>query len=214
MISVRPCRRSGEHADGPASSRCQFSRWQPNSALNGIRISRMSKVEWFRRTTWTAADAADFAAHLKRSRSDFHKAQYLRIQAGHLHAVGVPELTAVALGLLGQLVTDWPSESQLSIARPVGRGDDTGVHRGPPWRRDGRRSVGRAQRLRLRENLRRHFHCTRASVSCSRSIPKCTLGCECLQETIAAKPRNGALNSPRRLWMAPAAPAGCRPGAR
>jgi len=76
----------------------------------------MSKVEWFRRTTWTAADAADFAAHLKRSRSDFHKAQYLHIQAGHLHAVGVPELTAVALGLLDQLVTDWPSESQLSIA--------------------------------------------------------------------------------------------------
>ncbi|HEX6964245.1 MAG TPA: hypothetical protein VF166_00515 [Gemmatimonadaceae bacterium] len=76
----------------------------------------MSKVEWFRRTTWTAADAADFAARLARSRSPFHKAQYLRIQAVHLHAVGTPELTVAALGLLDQLLAEWPDASQLSLA--------------------------------------------------------------------------------------------------
>jgi tetratricopeptide (TPR) repeat protein len=76
----------------------------------------MSRVTWFRRATWTAADASDFAAHLKRSRSPFRKAQYLRIQASHLHAVGTPELTVAALGLLDQLLAEWPDESQLSLA--------------------------------------------------------------------------------------------------
>jgi tetratricopeptide (TPR) repeat protein len=76
----------------------------------------MGQVEWYRRTTWTSADAIDFAARLERSRSAYHKAQYLRIQAGHLHTVGSPELTLVALGLLDQLLREWPDESQLSLA--------------------------------------------------------------------------------------------------
>src|ERR1700737_4923308 len=76
----------------------------------------MGQVEWYRRTTWTTADAVDFTARLERSRSAYHKAQYLRIQAGHLHTVGSPELTLVALGLLDQLLREWPDESQVSLA--------------------------------------------------------------------------------------------------
>lgn len=77
----------------------------------------MGKIDWYRRTSWTAADQADFAARLARSRTVLHKAQYLRIQALHLHQVGTPELTAAALRLLEQLVTKFPDSSQLALAQ-------------------------------------------------------------------------------------------------
>jgi tetratricopeptide (TPR) repeat protein len=37
--------------------------------------------DWYRRTTWTSDDAQDFFAHLDRSRTDIHRAQYLKVQA-------------------------------------------------------------------------------------------------------------------------------------
>lgn len=74
------------------------------------------KVEWFRRTTWTPEDAAEFETRLKRSRSTRHRAQYLRIQAIHLEMVGGEELTTVALALLDRLVRDHPDPSELSMA--------------------------------------------------------------------------------------------------
>lgn len=42
---------------------------------------KMSQNDWYRRTTWNEAEAQDFFARLKRSRGNFHKGQYLRIQA-------------------------------------------------------------------------------------------------------------------------------------
>ncbi|MES3035278.1 MAG: hypothetical protein V4813_14870 [Gemmatimonadota bacterium] len=55
-------------------------------------------------------------ARLKRSRSPFHRAQYLRIQALHLEESGVPELVVPALSLLEHLVRECPERSQLSAA--------------------------------------------------------------------------------------------------
>jgi tetratricopeptide (TPR) repeat protein len=72
--------------------------------------------EWYRRTSWTPDDARDFQARLRRSRSQFHKAQYLRLQAFHLAEVGTAELLAAALELLHQLLTEVPEPSQLASA--------------------------------------------------------------------------------------------------
>src|SRR5947209_1762515 len=65
----------------------------------------MSKPEWFRRTSWTDADRADFYARLKRSRGASSKSQYLRIQALHLAEAGHHE---GAIDLLDRLLADFP----------------------------------------------------------------------------------------------------------
>jgi hypothetical protein len=44
--------------------------------------------DWYRKTTWSEADQADFFARFKRSRTPYNKAQYLRIQANYLEGVG------------------------------------------------------------------------------------------------------------------------------
>ncbi|WP_372722234.1 tol-pal system YbgF family protein [Novipirellula sp.] len=74
----------------------------------------MSSDDWYRRTTWTETDRSEFQARLKRSRGDYHKAQYLRIQAHHLAAA---KQTLAAIELLDQLFADFPHESQLASAR-------------------------------------------------------------------------------------------------
>ena len=76
----------------------------------------LPKADWFRRSTWTAQDEAEFQASLGRSRSIFHKAQYLRIQAAHLAAVGTEPLIEAALRLLDQLISQFPHDSQLALA--------------------------------------------------------------------------------------------------
>ncbi|HEX6535036.1 MAG TPA: hypothetical protein VF041_10580 [Gemmatimonadaceae bacterium] len=76
----------------------------------------MAKTDWFRRTTWTPDDRADFEARLAKSRTPFHKSQRLRIQASHLHGVGTRELTGAALGLLDRVVADFPEPTQLANA--------------------------------------------------------------------------------------------------
>lgn len=76
----------------------------------------MAKGDWFRRTSWTTDDRVDFAARLKRSRSAFHKSQYLRIQALHPQELGTHPMLHAALELLEQLITHYPEPSQLSSA--------------------------------------------------------------------------------------------------
>lgn len=76
----------------------------------------MSKADWFRRTTWSPADEAEFLARVKRSRTEFHRAQYLRIQAWHLAESGDPTLLVPAVKLLDLLITEHPDRSQLSLA--------------------------------------------------------------------------------------------------
>ena len=76
----------------------------------------MAEPEWFRRTTWTPSDEAAFMARLGRSRTEFHRAQYLRIQAHHLAETGDPTLILPALRLLDLLVSAHPDHSQLALA--------------------------------------------------------------------------------------------------
>lgn len=73
----------------------------------------MAKDEWFRRTRWTDADQAEFFARLERSRSLYHKSQYVRIQASHLQQAG---LIQESLQLLQRLHAEWPDPSQLAAA--------------------------------------------------------------------------------------------------
>lgn len=72
--------------------------------------------DWFRRKTWTDEDRVDFLARLQRSRSEFHKAQYLRIQALELHRADRLQNARPSLELLDMLVERWPDESQLAAA--------------------------------------------------------------------------------------------------
>jgi tetratricopeptide (TPR) repeat protein len=76
----------------------------------------MGEPEWFRRTTWTERDAADFEERLGRSRGANRKAQYLRIQAVHLFESGDVNLTRAALGLVDRLIADFPDPFQLAPA--------------------------------------------------------------------------------------------------
>ncbi len=70
----------------------------------------MSKVEWFRRETWNEKDQQEFFERLNRSRSKFHKAQYLRIQACHLE----DKYPEVANHLLDKLLDEFPEKTQLA----------------------------------------------------------------------------------------------------
>jgi tetratricopeptide (TPR) repeat protein len=71
----------------------------------------MGRDDWYRRTSWTAQDAADFQARLKRSRGDGSKAQYLRIQAYRLAEVGLHE---PSLQLTDQLLREHPEPFELA----------------------------------------------------------------------------------------------------
>jgi tetratricopeptide (TPR) repeat protein len=73
----------------------------------------MARDDWFRRTTWSAQDAADFQARLNRSRRDAAKAQYLRIQAVYLAEAGNHE---AALSLLAQQLGEHPSSFQTALS--------------------------------------------------------------------------------------------------
>ena len=74
------------------------------------------KEEWFRRTSWGRDAKEAFCARFKRSRSTFHKAQYLRIQALHLQETRQQPLVEAALDLLAELQTNHPDPSQLAQA--------------------------------------------------------------------------------------------------
>jgi len=76
----------------------------------------MAKSEWFRRITWTDEDRREFTARLGRSRSTFHKAQYLRIQALHLERDADPPRPDAALELLDQLLHNYPEPFELAAA--------------------------------------------------------------------------------------------------
>jgi len=72
----------------------------------------MSKQDWFRKTTWSEADQADFWSHLRRSRTIFNKAQYLRIQANYLSN----RFPTVSLELIEVMIKDFPSRFELASA--------------------------------------------------------------------------------------------------
>lgn len=50
-------------------------------------MAHVSRDDWYRSRSWSAEVEAAFYARLRRSRTDFNKAQYLRIQASYLTSV-------------------------------------------------------------------------------------------------------------------------------
>ena len=86
-------------------------------------------VEWYCRKTWTPTHREDFFRRLERSRTAYHKAQYLVIQAETLLRTGKREAQSVALELLEMALTKWPKDVQTVRAQSavaecyVGLGD-------------------------------------------------------------------------------------------
>jgi len=76
----------------------------------------MADTEWYRRSTWTTADQAEFRERLNRSRGSSHKAQYLQIQAGYLQQQGGRSMQLAALELLDELIREHPERVQLAAA--------------------------------------------------------------------------------------------------
>ena len=74
----------------------------------------MARNDWFRRTTWSAADQDAFFERLERSRGSARKAQYARIQAVHLERTGKPELVQASLALLDRILAEWPADFELA----------------------------------------------------------------------------------------------------
>jgi tetratricopeptide (TPR) repeat protein len=72
--------------------------------------------DWYRKTTWSEANQIDFFARLKRSRTAYNKAQYLRIQANYLEGVGSHEMLKAASELLDKLFAEFPEQTQLACA--------------------------------------------------------------------------------------------------
>jgi len=70
-------------------------------------------TEWYRKETWSVSDKADFEAHLKRSRTVFHKSQYLCIQAYHLVSAK-PPLYSAALDLVDRVFNEFRVDSQMA----------------------------------------------------------------------------------------------------
>ena len=76
----------------------------------------MAQDDWFHKTTWSDSDEQDFFARLKRSRSSYHKAQYLRIQAHALAQTNKESLVLASLELLRRIFEEFPEPSQLTAA--------------------------------------------------------------------------------------------------
>jgi tetratricopeptide (TPR) repeat protein len=80
----------------------------------------VSRFEWYRRKTWTIADREELFARLGRSRTGFHKAQYLCIQAYCLHEAGLSES---ALELIEIQLRDFPDEHHTAARALSTKGD-------------------------------------------------------------------------------------------
>jgi len=78
------------------------------------------KSDWYRRTTWTPKDAAEFERRLSRARTQ--RSQYLRIQSLTLAEQGDPKLADVAIELARRSLAEDPdsvftAELHLTIAQ-------------------------------------------------------------------------------------------------
>lgn len=82
-----------------------------------------TRHDWYRRSTWSAADACDFEQRLSRSRSQ--RAQYLHIQAGHLAETCKARLAGPAIALASRCLEEDPNgffevSAHLTIAKANG----------------------------------------------------------------------------------------------
>ncbi len=76
----------------------------------------MGRDDWYRKETWGEETKEAFFERLNRSRSSFHKAQYMRIQAVCLRGTGKKKYVRAALELLDLMLEKWPEQSQLASA--------------------------------------------------------------------------------------------------
>ena len=67
----------------------------------------MTKQDWYRKTTWTDDDQADYFAHFERSRNT-SRAQYLKIQAYYLFETGRRKEIMTALELINLALEKYP----------------------------------------------------------------------------------------------------------
>lgn len=70
----------------------------------------MANKDWFRKESWSPVDEADFFAHLKRARTPFNKAQYLRVQALTLSDTGNLDHARTAISLAQRCLNEFPGE--------------------------------------------------------------------------------------------------------
>jgi len=76
----------------------------------------VGREDWYRNTTWTPQTAEAFRARLRRSRTDFHKAQYLRIQGTILASETDPDATHAGIELLEEVLSTYPQEEHECLA--------------------------------------------------------------------------------------------------
>lgn len=73
-------------------------------------------TNWFRKRTWTKEDEHDFFVRLKQSRSRFHKAQYLRVQACELMETATELNLLAAVCLLQLLLAEYREPCEIALA--------------------------------------------------------------------------------------------------
>lgn len=70
----------------------------------------MARDDWFRVETWSDSTREEFEARLSRSRTPFHRAQYLRIQGVTLTGTGRRREVEAGRDLLQRVISDFPGE--------------------------------------------------------------------------------------------------------
>jgi hypothetical protein len=84
----------------------------------------LGRDDWFRLTTWTDDDQAAFWARWKRSRTPFHKAQYLRVQAWTLIGQADPALIRCGIELGRRMLNEFPDQrtETATVQHAIGHG--------------------------------------------------------------------------------------------
>ncbi|WP_411767150.1 hypothetical protein [Winogradskyella sp. A3E31] len=75
----------------------------------------MSKEDWYRNIEWNDQIESEFESRLKRSRGNYHKAQYLRIQASYLLDSKKSKLQEKGVEYMERLIKDYPEEKFSTI---------------------------------------------------------------------------------------------------
>lgn len=82
----------------------------------GAIKKKMSTEDWYRNTSWNKEIEEAFENRLKRSRGDFHKAQYLRIQASHLLHSSNAKIQEKGIELMKRVISSYPNENDSVFA--------------------------------------------------------------------------------------------------